>query len=104
MSVADAVSAPSLTCRVNDVVPTVAPQGAFILAVTVPFVFTRLDTVIPFDVADVPPLTLTLSNTIGSSVSAMVAIVVLNTPLPTEREIPNAAEIVGTLLEIGPKT
>ena len=103
MSVAEAVSIPSLTFSVNDVVPTVAPQDMFILAVTVPFVFTILDIVTPFVVADIPPLTLTLSNTIGSSVSAMVAIVVFNDPLPADREI-LADEIVGTLLATGIKT
>jgi hypothetical protein len=38
-----------------------------------------------------PPFTFTVSNPTGSSVSAMIAMVVLNDPLPTEREIPVVA-------------
>jgi hypothetical protein len=82
--VAVVVSIPSLTCRVNEVVPTVAPQDTFMLPVTVPFVFTMLDIVTPFNVAELSPFIVNVSIPIGSSVSAIVAIVVFDNPLPAK--------------------
>ena len=84
----------SVTRRVKSAVE--AEQEATTSAVTLPELSTAMfETVTPFTVADALPLTVTVNEAGGSSLSLTVAICELELGAPCSRVTPDAAVIVG---------